>query len=306
MIDTVRGLKNALAYTREYRDRVFVVKLGGEILADAAATENVAMQLALLDSLSIRLVVVHGGGPQVTEVSRRLGLTPEIVAGRRVTPKDQLEVLKMVCGGALSLDLVAALLRQGLRAVGVRGADGGTVVARRRPPTEVRLDGGGTRLVDFGEVGDVERVDPSLIRALLDGNWVPVMAPIAAGSGGALLNVNADAMAEAVAVCLGADKLVFLTGVAGLLRDPRDPGSIIPFAEASGLQALLESGAVTGGMRPKLEACLRAVGRGVRRTHIVDGRAPDALLVEIFTGAGSGTMIVGRTEMAEYREHELV
>lgn len=305
MIDTVRGLKNALAYTREYRDRVFVVKLGGEILADAAATENVAMQLALLDSLSIRLVVVHGGGPQVSDLSRRLGLVPEIVAGRRVTPKEQLDVLKMVCGGALNLDLVAALNRQGLRAVGVRGADGGTVVARRRPPTEVRLDGGERRVVDFGEVGDVDRVEPSLLHALLGGHWVPVMAPVASGPGACLLNVNADAMAEAVASTLGAEKLVFLTAVPGLLRDAADPSSIIPFAEACDLEALLGSEAVTGGMRPKLEACLRAVGRGVRRTHIVDGRAPDALLVEIFTGTGSGTMIVGRAEMADYREHEL-
>jgi acetylglutamate kinase len=305
MTETVRGLKNALTYTRMYRDQVFVVKLGGEILADARALDQVAVQVALLESLSIRIVLVHGGGPQASALSRRLGHEPEMVAGRRVTTPEQLEIAKMVYGGSLNLDVLSALQRHGVRGVGLSGVDGGLLTARRRPPVQVRLDSGETRTVDYGHVGDIEKVDARLIETLLDQRYVPVVASLAAGPDGSPLNVNADTIAEAFASHLKAKKLMFLTGAPGLLRDVNDPGSLIPFADVEDLEPLLASGAITGGMRPKVEACLRAVRNGVRRTHIVDGRAPDALLVEVFTGAGSGTMIVDRKEMTDYREHEL-
>jgi acetylglutamate kinase len=305
MTETVRGLKNALTYTRMYRDQVFVVKLGGEILANARALDQVAVQVALLESLSIRIVLVHGGGPQASALSRRLGHEPEMVAGRRVTTPEQLEIAKMVYGGSLNLDVLSALQRHGVRGVGLSGVDGGLLTARRRPPVQVRLDSGETRTVDYGHVGDIEKVDARLIETLLDQRYVPVVASLAAGPDGSPLNVNADTIAEAFASHLKAKKLMFLTGAPGLLRDVNDPGSLIPFADVEDLEPLLASGAITGGMRPKVEACLRAVRNGVRRTHIVDGRAPDALLVEVFTGAGSGTMIVDRKEMTDYREHEL-
>lgn len=305
MTETVRGLKNALAYTRLYRDQVFVVKLGGEILADARALDSFAVQAALLESLSIRLVVVHGGGPQATSLARRLGIEPEIVAGRRVTTPEILEIAKMVYGGSLNLDLVAALRRHELRPVGLTGIDGGLLTATKRPPVEVRDDAGAVRTVDFGLVGDVREVDPSLVEHLVAERYVPVIASLAAGPDGSPLNVNADTIAEVVASRLKAKKLIFLTGAPGLLRDVADPHSLIPFADAEDLEPLLASGAISGGMRPKVEACVRAVRSGVRRTHIVDGRAEDALLMEVFTGAGSGTMIVDRKEMTDYREHEL-
>lgn len=305
MTETVRGLKNALTYTRIYRNQVFVVKMGGEILANARALEQVAVQVALLESLSIRIVLVHGGGPQASALSRRLGHEPEMVAGRRVTTAEQLEIAKMVYGGSLNLDVLSALRRHHVRGVGLSGVDGGLLTARRRPPVAVRLDSGETRTVDYGHVGDIEKVDASLIETLLDQHYVPVVASLAADPDGAPLNVNADTIAEAFASHLKAKKLIFLTGAPGLLRDVNDPGSLIPFADVEDLEPLLASGAITGGMRPKVEACLRAVRAGVRRTHIVDGRTPDALLVEVFTGAGSGTMIVDRREMTDYREHEL-
>lgn len=305
MTETVRGLKNALTYTRMYRNQVFVVKLGGEILANARALDQVAVQVALLESLSIRVVLVHGGGPQASALSRQLGHEPEMVAGRRVTTPEQLEIAKMVYGGSLNLDVLSALRRHHVRGVGLSGVDGGLIVARRRPPVAVRLDSGETRTVDYGHVGDIERVDASLIETLLDRHYVPVVASLAADGEGAPLNVNADTIAEALASHLQAKKLIFLSGTPGLLRDARDPGSLIPFADVEDLEPLLASGAIAGGMRPKVEACLRAVRGGVRRTHIVDGRAPDVLLVEVFTGAGSGTMIVDRKEMTDYREHEL-
>lgn len=305
MTETVRGLKNALTYTRMYRNQVFVVKMGGEILANARALDQVAVQVALLESLSIRIVLVHGGGPQASALSRRLGHEPEMVAGRRVTTAEQLEIAKMVYGGSLNLDVLSALRRHHVRGVGLSGVDGGLLTARRRPPVPVRLDSGETRTVDYGHVGDIEHVDARLIETLLEQHYVPVVASLAADADGAPLNVNADTIAEAFASHLKAKKLIFLTGAPGLLRDVGDPDSLIPFADVEDLEPLLASGAITGGMRPKVEACLRAVRNGVRRTHIVDGRAPDALLVEVFTGAGSGTMIVDRKEMTDYREHEL-
>jgi acetylglutamate kinase len=298
----VTGLKQALDYTRLYRDQVFVVKLGGEVVASAEALAEVAVQIALLESLSIRVVVVHGGGPQASELCRRLGIEPEVVAGRRVTTPEVLEVAKMVYGGRINVDILAALRAHGVPAVGLSGIDAGLVTTRRRKPVAVRDDDGAERTVDFGEVGDVESVDPGLLELLLPRGYVPVVASLAADSEGRPLNINADTLAEALARALGAEKLIYLTGAPGLLRDAGDPTSLVAFASPAELEALLEAGAVKGGMRPKVEACIRAVAGGVRRTHIIDGRAPDALLIEVFTGSGSGTMIVAEPERRDYLE----
>jgi acetylglutamate kinase len=300
----VAGLKEALDYTRLYRDQVFVIKLGGEVVASAEALDEVAIQIALLESLSIRVVVVHGGGPQASALSRRLGLEPEIVAGRRVTSPEVLEVAKMVYSGTINVDILAALRAHGVPAVGLSGIDAGLVTTRRRPPVTVREDDGSERLVDFGEVGDVVAVDPSLIELLLPNGYVPVVASLAADGEGKPLNINADTLAEALARALAAKKLIYLTGAPGLLRDPDDPSSLVAFAGPEDLEAMLAAGMVRGGMRPKVEACLRAVAGGVRRTHIIDGRVPDALLVEVFTGSGSGTMIVAEVERTEYIEEQ--
>ena len=246
------GLKGALRYVRAYRDQVFVVKLGGEVLDDADVLDGVAAQLALLASLGIRIVVVHGGGAQATALSRRLGIEPELVAGRRITDDD-----------------------------------------------------GTSRQVDFGHVGDIDRVDPHLLKTLLDARLVPVVASLAGDEDGGVYNVNADTVAEALAVAMGAQKLIFLTGAPGVLRDRNDPATLVTFADPGDLAELMASGALAGGMRPKVEACIRAATKGVERTHIIDGRAPDSLLLEVFTGVGCGTMIVGRKERAAELEADL-
>ena len=305
MSNLVQGLKAALDYTRLYRDQTFVVKLGGEVLASANLLDGLAVEIALLESLSIRVVVVHGGGPQATQLSRTLGFEPEIVAGRRVTTPEVLDVAKMIYAGRLNVDVLAALRAQGVRGVGLSGIDGALVEVHRRPPVSVNDDDGTTRTVDFGEVGDVDRVDPSLLELLLPQGYVPVVASLAADREGHPLNVNADTLAEAIATALGAEKLIYLTGAPGLLRDVNDPSSLVAFACPDDLRELMAEGKIVGGMRPKVEACLRAVENGVRRTHIVDGRSPDALLVELFTGHGSGTMIVAEREMESYQEHGL-
>jgi acetylglutamate kinase len=296
----ITGLKGALRYVRAYRDHAFVVKLGGDVLADRHQLDQVAEQLALLASLSIRLVVVHGGGPQASALSRRLGHEPQMVAGRRVTDDAALEVVTMVYRGLLSSQLVSALHRAGVQAVGLSGIDGELVAARRRPPVHVRDDDGTERVVDYGHVGDVERVNPLVLHALLDARFVPVVSSLAGDSDGNVYNVNADTVAESLAIALQAHKLIFLTGVPGVLRDRDDVSTLVTFADPDDLAELMASGALAGGMRPKVEACIRAATGGVERTHIIDGRVPDALLLEVFTGSGCGTMIVGRKEKATY------
>lgn len=296
----IAGLKGALRYVRAYRDQIFVVKLGGDVLNDAEVLDQVAAQIALLSSLSIRLVVVHGGGPQATALSRRLGQEPTIIAGRRVTDDAALEVAKMVYAGALSSDLVAALREHRVQAVGLSGVDADLITAHRRPPVALVDDAGATREVDFGHVGDVDRVDPRVITTLVEARFVPVVASLAGDDEGNIYNVNADTVAESLAVALRAQKLIFLTGAPGVLRDRNDPATLVTFADPDDLAGLMASGALVGGMRPKVEACIRAATGGVERTHIIDGRAPDALLLEVFTGSGCGTMIVGRKEKATY------
>ena len=296
----IAGLKGALRYVRAYRDHVFVVKLGGDVLADREVLDQVAAQLALLYSLSIRLVVVHGGGPQASAMSRRLGQEPQLIAGRRVTDNGALEVAKMVYAGLLNTDLLAALREHEIQAVGLSGVDADLLTARRRPPVRVVDDNGTAREVDFGHVGDIELADPRVLTTLLDARFVPVVASLAGDGDGNVYNVNADTVAESLAVALKAQKLIFLTGAPGVLRDRDDPTSLVTFADPDELAALMASGALSGGMRPKVEACIRAATGGVERTHIIDGRAPDSLLLEVFTGAGCGTMIVGRKEKATY------
>ncbi len=302
-IDTskgIAGLKGALRYVRAYRDQVFVVKLGGDVLGDAGARDHAATQLALLHSLGIRLVVVHGGGPQATALSRRLGLEPRMVAGRRVTDDAALEVAKMVYAGQLNTDLLAALRTHKVQAVGLSGVDADLLLAHRRPPVSIVDDDGRSVQVDYGNVGDIDRVDPRILITLMEARFVPVVASLAGDDDGGVYNVNADTVAESLAVALRAQKLVFLTGAPGVLRDCADPSTLVTFADPDDLAGLMASGALTGGMRPKVEACIRAATSGVERTHIIDGRAPDALLLEVFTGAGCGTMIVGRKEKATY------
>ncbi|HTK41535.1 MAG TPA: acetylglutamate kinase [Gemmatimonadales bacterium] len=302
-IDTTKGiagLKGALRYVRAYRDHVFVVKLGGDVLSDPDVRDQVAAQLALLSSLSIRLVVVHGGGPQATALSRKLGQEPRIVAGRRVTDSAALEVAKMVYGGQLNVDLLAALREHKVQAVGLSGIDADLLTAHRRAPVSMVDDDGQRIEVDYGHVGDIDRVDPRILMTLMEARFLPVVASLAGDEDGGIYNVNADTVAESLAVALRAQKLIFLTGAPGVLRDRNDPATLVTFADPDDLAGLMASGALAGGMRPKVEACIRAATGGVERTHIIDGRAPDALLLEVFTGAGCGTMIVGRKEKATY------
>lgn len=305
MIEGLAGLKGALGYVRAYRGKTFVVKIGGEVLGDGRARDALAAQIGLLHSLGIRCVLVHGGGSQATALGRRLGVEPTIVAGRRVTDDAQLEIAKMAFAGAVKVDLLAALRHNHVAAVGLTGVDADLLTATRRPPQMVRGDDGRSCLVDFGHVGDIERVDVSVLLTLLLAGFVPVVSSLAGDAEGNVYNVNADTVAEKIAIALKATKLLVLTGAPGVLRDATDPTTVVSFADALDLETLVMSGAISGGMRPKVEACVRAAEGGVERTHILDGRAADALLLEVFTGAGCGTMIVRRKGTEAYADAEL-
>jgi len=304
MNEQIIALKKAAPYIRLYRNKTFVIKLGGAVMDGADTADSVAEQCALLSDLGIRLVLVHGGSVQASRISRILGATPRFVAGRRVTDATALEAAKMAYAGSVNVDLVCALRRHGARSVGCSGIDAGTVVADRRPPVTVIDDDGEEKQVDFGHVGDIRAVDTALLLRLLADDFMPVVCCLASDEAGNVLNINADIMAEALAVALKAKKLIFITDRPGLLRDAEDDSSLVPFADAADLADLLESGAVTGGMRPKVEACIRAAEDGVKRTHIISGKLPKSLLVEIFTGEGCGTMIVGRREKEIQQELE--
>jgi acetylglutamate kinase len=285
------SLRGAAQYVRRFRNRPFVVKLGGEILDDPALRRSVCEQLALLWSFSIPLVIVHGGGAGLDKLCASMDLPTRKVAGRRVTSPEVLDAAKMAFKGKIQMDLLADLEVTGMRAVGLSGQDAGLIRGNKRPPVEV--DG---ETVDYGMVGDVAGVDPALLQHLLQGGFVPVVAPFSAAADGQVLNTNADTVAAEVASALGVEKLFFVLKVPGLLSDPGDPSSLVPLTDLAGLDALAAAGAIKDGMRPKLTAARKALNAGVASVHLVSGVRADAILAEVFTNEGSGTMLVAKLE----------
>ncbi|HSI06256.1 MAG: acetylglutamate kinase [Myxococcota bacterium] len=285
-------LRAAVPYLKEFRGKTFVVKVGGEILESQTARKSVSEQLALLWHLGIKLVVVHGGGAAIDDVCTRLQLPTTKVAGRRITSPEVLKVVKMVVAGDVHVDLTAQLRAAGLPVCGVSGVDTGVLRAQRRPPMQVREDGATeAKEVDFGLVGDLVPAEPTLVHHLLAGGFVPLVAPLAGNDNGEVFNTNADTVAASLAGTLRAEKLIFMLAVPGLMRDPKQPSSLVPYATARDVDTLIAEGVVTGGMRPKLAAALTALEAGVGSVHLVSGMHQDALLGEIFTNEGSGTML---------------
>lgn len=273
-----RTLVEALPYIQRFRDSVVVVKLGGHAMTDPALTSSFGQDVMLLRSVGLRPVVVHGGGPQIGEHLARLGLVSEFRDGLRVTDADTLEVVRMVLVGKVGRDIVAAINVHGAGAVGLSGEDGRLVTAIPRDPA-------------LGFVGDVARVDPTVIERLLNENMIPVVSSIGADADGQAYNINADTMAAALAGALRAEKVVYLTDVAGLLADVDDPNSILARVTAAEMEALIGDGTVSGGMVPKARACVDAIRAGCGSAHLLDGRIPHAVLLELFTDAGIGTMV---------------
>ena len=296
------ALRAAAPYLRLYRDRVFVVKLGGEVLSRASRIEALVEQAAVLQAMGVRVVIVHGGGPQSTELTTRLKHKARMVAGRRVTGAEDLKVATYVLNGDVNTQLLAACRSCGIPAVGLSGVDAGLVVARRRPP--VKMEGAGEAPVDFGFVGDIETVDPAVLRMLLKKRFLPIVSPLSADAKGGLLNINADTVAAALAVAINAEKLVLTMAAPGILADRADPSTLVSYLDLAGLRKLRADGALADGMLPKAAAIEAAIGGGVPRVHLVSGSTEDALLREVFTNEGCGTMVVRSIDALSAAEQE--
>jgi acetylglutamate kinase len=297
----IETLLQALPYIRAHKGATFVIKCGGEIARDPEALDRLAADIALIFHVGVRPVVVHGGGPQATELQRRLGHEPQLIHGRRVTDDETLEVAKMVFGGQINIDILGALRRHGISAVGVSGVDGDLIRAVRRPASEVKdPKTGETHEVDWGHVGDIASVNTRLLTKLLDDGYVPVLCSLGSDRAGNVFNINADTVAARVAADMKAGKLLLLTDAPGLLADPDDEESLISHITAGRCEEMLKTSAIRGGMVPKIETLVEAVRGGVRRAHILDGKAAHSLLVELFTRDGTGTMVTTSEEEARY------
>jgi acetylglutamate kinase len=275
---TTEVLLQALPYIQRFRGKTVVVKYGGNAMTDRALAAQFAEDVVLMHQVGIKPIIVHGGGPQITELHGRLGKQTEFKDGHRVTDAESLEITRMVLVGKVNREIVSLINRHGPHAVGIAGEDAGLLLAAERHP-------------ELGFVGDVEAVNPHIIERLLAEDLIPVVSTIGSDAAGQAYNINADAVAGAIAAALGAEKVVYLTDVEGLQRDVGDPTSLISRATASELDAFVESGVVGSGMIPKVAACIHAVRHGVTSAHMINGTTPHVLLVELFTDAGIGTMI---------------
>lgn len=278
-------LVEALPYIRRYSGKTLVIKYGGAAMIDASLKQSVMQDIVLMHYVGIRPVVVHGGGPEVSEAMKRVGKEPVFVNGLRVTDEETAAIAEMVLAGRTNKGIVSDIQRHGGQAVGLSGKDGDLLVCERFAPAGL----------DLGFVGEIRQVNPRLLQTLSAAGYVPVISSIGGGPEGETFNINADHVAGRLAGELSAEKLILLTDVAGILADVNDPASLLTELPVAQARALIDSGQASKGMIPKIEACLMATDRGVPRAHIIDGRHPHGLLTEVFTDRGVGTMILGST-----------
>jgi len=275
-------LTEALPFIKEFNGKIVVIKYGGAALVNPEIKETIIKDIALMRFVGMHPVVVHGGGPEINSFLKRLEIESKFVDGLRVTDEKTMEVVEMVLAGKVNKQIVTDIELNGVKAVGMSGKDGGTVIARK-----IQTGNG----VDYGCVGEIDSVDPSMLKSFIKSDIIPVIAPIGKDEKGNTYNINADYMAVAIAGALNASKLLYLTDVAGVLKDVNDPDSLLSFVKADEVQALIEDGTISGGMIPKVECCLEAVKAGVNNVHILDGRIKHCLILELFTKNGIGTMI---------------
>jgi len=275
-------LTEALPFIKEFNDKIVVIKYGGAALVNPEIKETMIKDIALMKFVGMHPVVVHGGGPEINSFLKKLEIESKFVDGLRVTDEKTMEVVEMVLAGKVNKQIVTDIELNGVKAVGLSGKDGGTVIAKK-----IQTGNG----VDYGCVGEIESVDPTMLMSFIKSDIIPVIAPIGKDEKGTTYNINADYMAVAIAGALNASKLVFLTDVAGVLKDVNDPESLLSFIKADEVPGLIEDGTISGGMIPKVECCLEAVKAGVNNVHILDGRVKHCLILELFTTKGIGTMI---------------
>jgi len=296
----IRALKSAAPYIRMYKGKTFIVKAGGGVFADTESTRVLLEQVAILHYFGVRVVMVHGGGPQTTEISEALGVPTRMVEGRRVTDAKAIDVASMVLNGLINTRILGICRDLNIDAVGISGIDAGLVRAHRRAPVKV----GSGETVDYGFVGDIDGIDTTVIRKLLDNGLMPVVSPLSADEHGVVLNINADTVAAAIGAALGAEKLILCTGAPGILERVEDPTSLISYTDLRGLERLREEGRIADGMLPKAKAIENAIHGGVRRIHVVSYKSPEGILWEVFTNEGTGTLIVADVNALTHAEQQ--
>jgi len=274
-------LVEALPYIKEFYGKRVVIKYGGAAMTDCALKQKVMQDIVLMKYVGMHPIIVHGGGPEINAMLERLNINTSFINGLRVTDRDTMEIVEMVLGGKVNKEIVSGINASGGRAIGISGKDGGLLEARA-------VDDSG----QMGFVGEVSQVNPQIIETVIENGYIPVIAPIGIDKEYQSYNINADLVAAAIAVAMKADKLVLLTDVPGLLRDPKNNQSLISILKVSEVPDYITDGTIAGGMRPKVQCCVEAVAGGVGRTHIIDGRVPHSILLEIFTDEGVGTMVV--------------
>ncbi len=289
LLEKAQVLVDSLPYIRNFYGKTFVIKYGGAAQVEAALKNSFAQDVVLLNFIGIRPVIVHGGGPKISETMKKMGKEPAFIHGQRVTDKETMDIVEMVLGGLVNKEIVALINSHGGKAAGLSGKDGGLIRAKKKLIKKA-AETGEEEVIDIGLVGEVESVDPAILDSLQKDGFIPVISPIGAGKAGETFNINADYVASAVASSLKAEKLILLTDVPGI-KDKK--GNVISTVTKKGVKKIIDDGTVSGGMLPKVQACTRALEGGVKKTHIVDGRVAHCLLLEIFTKEGIGTEIVG-------------
>ena len=288
--DKAAILVEALPYIQEFYGKTIVIKYGGNAMVSDALKEKVMQDIALMKYVGIRTVVVHGGGPEITEFLHKVGKESNFVSGLRVTDEETVEIAEMVLDGKINSEIVNILNRRGVKAVGLSGKDAGLIEAKKKLATV--YEGESKKKVDIGYVGEVAKVDNGILLDLLDNGYVPIIAPIGVGEDGESYNINADYVAADIAGALKAKKLLLLTDTEGVYKNFDDKSSFISSLTAAEAKEYIKTGIISGGMIPKVEACLKALSAGANKTHIIDGRLPHSIILEIFTSAGIGTQVV--------------
>jgi len=290
MMEKVQVLVEALPYIKEFYGSCMVIKIGGHAMINDEILENIVKDILLLYFVGIKPIVVHGGGPEISEKMEKMGIKPKFVDGLRITDKETMEIVEMVLDGKINSKIVTMFIKHGGKAVGISGKDGLLIIAKKKV-IKKKMNGKEV-VIDLGYVGETEYVNPELLKLLIDNGYIPVVSPVATDLEGNSYNMNADIVAGTIAATIKAKKLIILTDVPGILRDPKDKSSLISVMSVSELEKMLNEGKIEGGMIPKAEAIIRAIKGGVEKAHIIDGSKEHSLLLELFTTKGIGTMIV--------------
>ena len=289
LIEKAEVLIEALPYIREFYGKTFVIKYGGAAQVEASLKDAFARDVVLLNYIGINAVIVHGGGPRISEMMKKMGKMPSFVQGQRVTDEETIDIVEMVLEGLVNKEIVSLINRHGGMAVGLTGKDGGLIKAVKKVIRKTSDETGMDEVIDLGLVGKVKEVNPAILESLESNGFIPVVAPVGVSSEGVTMNINADSVASVLASALAAEKLILLTDVAGI-NDMKD--QVVSTAKTRDIKKMIQKGTISGGMIPKVQAYMDALKGGVAKTHIIDGRVPHCLLLEIFTEKGIGTEIL--------------